>query len=80
MPDADAATPAAGRSGIATETLTWHPEYEKPDSDLTVLLWHHEHGYLCGWWDDFRQHWHEVASGGRIDGITHWAAPEGPSA
>ena len=61
---------------MPTETVTWHPASERPDSDTTVLLWIDE--FACGWWDDADGVWRGCVDGCVLYGVTHWAMPEGP--
>ena len=61
----------------STELLVWHPESTKPDSDITVLCWQPD-CFFTGYWDDGQQEWIDCESGGAVQGVTHWAQPEGP--
>lgn len=61
-----------------TETLTWRPASEKPDSDTTVLIWLADGEYTTGWWDDAEREWRGCGDGWFLCGVTHWAQPEGP--
>jgi hypothetical protein len=64
---------------MTTEPLHWHPASELPDADITVLCWLEPGGeWFSGWWDGTR--WLDAASGGRLENVTHWASPEGPTA
>jgi hypothetical protein len=61
-----------------TELLEWHnAAIDKPDCDITVLCWDEE-GIFCGYWDDSVPGWIDSASGGTVDGVTHWSSPNGP--
>jgi hypothetical protein len=60
------------------EWLPWHDANVKlPDTDLTVLCWGPD-GYFTGWWDDDERCWHDCATGGQVEGVTHWSEPLGP--
>lgn len=65
-----------------TETLTWTPASTKPDADISVLCWR-KNAQVCewfaGWWDDEARAWFDAASGGIVDGVTHWADVGGPT-
>lgn len=61
-----------------TETLTWTPASTKPDADTTVLCWTGE--WFSGWWDDEAGAWFDAATGGIVEGVTHWAHVGGPQA
>lgn len=64
-----------------TETLTWAPASTKPDSDITVLCWREaDQEWFSGWWDDEAGAWFDCATGGIVEGVTHWAEPKGPQA
>lgn len=63
--------------------LTWKPIGEGlPDSDVTVLVWLETGEWFSAWWDDDDETrgWYDAATGGRIEGVTHWAEPQGPAA
>lgn len=61
-----------------TTTLTWQPASSPPDADITVLCWMAGSGeWFSGWWDG--QQWSDAATGGPLEGVTHWAEPEGPA-
>ncbi|MEX8520035.1 MAG: hypothetical protein AB3X44_16115 [Leptothrix sp. (in: b-proteobacteria)] len=64
---------------MITETLTWHDaETSKPDAEITVLLWFSDClEYATGWWDG--EEWHSCVDGCEVEGVTHWAEPEGPT-
>ena len=62
-----------------TETLIWTPASTKPDSDITVLCIG-PGDWFSGWWDDEAGAWFDCASGGIVDGVTHWAHVRGPHA
>lgn len=62
---------------MATETLTWTDASIKPDSDISVLCWRDDGEWFSGWWDEA---WFDCATGGVVDGVTHWAEPMGPQA
>lgn len=60
-------------------TLIWHPVAERlPDSDITVICWTEDGEWYSGWHDG--DGWRDAATGGELDGVTHWAEPEGPEA
>jgi hypothetical protein len=62
-----------------SETLVWHSADEKPDSDITVLMWFPQHTeWHAGWWDG--DVWRDASNGAEVTGVTHWAEPEGPAA
>ena len=64
-----------------TETLTWTPAAIKPDADISVLCWRDDAEvceWFAGWWDDQAGAWFDCASGGIVEGVTHWANVEGP--
>lgn len=62
-----------------TELLTWvSVDRALPDDDITVLCWLEPGGeWFSGYHDGHR--WIDCASGGRLDGVTHWAEPAGPN-
>ena len=64
---------------MSTETLTWTPASTKPDADTTVLCWTGEE-WFAGWWDDEAGAWFDAATGGIVEGVTHWAHVGGPQA
>lgn len=68
------------QSGLAqAELLEWQDDSRvKPDSDTTVLVFA-DGEWFSGWWDDERGAWFDCASGATVDGVTHWAEPEGPT-
>ena len=59
--------------------LHWTPAATKPDADTTVLCWRDTGEWFSGWWDDKAGCWFDCASGGIIEGVTHWADVGGPS-
>jgi hypothetical protein len=63
-----------------TETLTWTPASTKPDADTTVLCWRDTGEWFSGWWDDEDGAWFDCATGGIVEGVTHWAHVGGPQA
>ena len=75
---------AALDSSSTAELLEWHPTAggQRPDADITVLLWTRDHAGITdwerGWWDG--EDWRLAESGGVCAGtVTHWAQPEGPA-
>jgi hypothetical protein len=61
---------------------TWIPSTTKPDADLTVLCWRTEDGFsewFAGWWDAAGS-WFDCATGGRVEGVSHWADVDSPIA
>jgi hypothetical protein len=61
------------------EIITWHnANTTKPDPDISVLCCREE-DFFCGYYDDELTAWISNESGGIIEGVTHWADPEGPS-
>lgn len=64
--------------GYAVESMTWCPvDLVMPDADMTVLVWLEPAGeWFAGWWDGAQ--WLDAASGGPMNGVTHWAEPDGP--
>jgi hypothetical protein len=67
-------------AAMGTEQLQWHDASQrKPDSDITVLCWLEPGGeWFSGWWGE--DEWFDAATGAPMDGVTHWAEPEGPDA
>ena len=61
-----------------TETLTWSPVATKPDSETTVLCCRDTDEWFSGWYDDEVDCWFDCATGGVVEGVTHWAHVEGP--
>lgn len=59
--------------------LRWTPASAWPDADTTVLCWRDTGEWFSGWWDDEAGCWFDCASGGIVDGVTHWADVAGPS-
>jgi hypothetical protein len=62
-----------------TSVLTWHRAEAPtlPDADITVLCWLEPGSeWFTGWWDGHA--WLDAATGGTLDGVTHWAEPCGP--
>ena len=59
--------------------LDWVPVDERlPDDNITVICWLEPGGeWFSGWHADGR--WHDAASGGAMEGVTHWAEPVGPN-
>ena len=66
-------------AAVGTEVLQWHDASQrKPDGDITVLCWLGPGGeWYAGWWD--RSRWFDAATGGALEGVTHWAEPVGPN-
>lgn len=62
-----------------TEQIHWTPASTKPDSDTTVLCWTGE-DWFSGWWDDEAGAWFDAATGGIVEGVSHWAHVQGPQA
>jgi hypothetical protein len=59
--------------------LNWIPVAERlPDAEITVLCWLDTGEWFSGWFDG--EFWKDAATGDDLDGVTHWAEPEGPSA
>ena len=69
----------AERDALRAQRLHWVPVSERlPDDDITVICWLEPGGeWFSGWHADGR--WHDAASGGRMEGVTHWADPVGPN-
>lgn len=74
-----------GGGGAQLETLAWLSTAgeDRPDADLTVLLWIRlldgTHEWAGGWWDG--ADWRLCESGGVCSGVvTHWSDPAGPAA
>ena len=61
-----------------TETLIWTPAASKPDADISVLAWRDTGEWFVSWWDDEAGAWFDCATGGVVDGVTHWADVRGP--
>ena len=62
-----------------TELIHWTPASAKPDSDITVVCWRAaEQEWFSGWWDDGAGAWFDAATGGVVEGVTHWAHVQGP--
>ena len=58
------------------ELMEWHAVGDGlPDADTTVLMWIGS-DWFAGWLDS--DGWRDAASGALVDGVTHWAEPEGP--
>lgn len=65
-------------SDITVTQLRWHDATaSKPDTDTTCLMWV-DGEWHAGWWDDEAGCWFDAASGGIVEGVTHFADPEGP--
>lgn len=66
-------------SDVTVTALRWHDALTgKPDTDTTCLLWLGDEWH-AGWWDSEAGAWFDAATGGIVDGVTHWADPEGPT-
>lgn len=67
-------------STATAELLEWHATATAlPDGDITVLCWLQPGDeWFAGWWDGHC--WVDAATGGWLEGVTHWAEPEGPAA
>lgn len=64
-----------------TETLTWHPAAELPDSDTTVLIFvpDADETVWPGYWDAEDGRWCYADTMPVNWKVTHWAdLPEGP--
>ncbi len=58
--------------------LNWQSVLERmPDDDTTVLCWTEEGEWFSGWFDG--EGWRDCSTGGDLQGVTHWAEPEGPA-
>lgn len=76
---------AARATAALLELLTWHPTQhgQRPDADMTVLLWtvfdDGSTDWASGWWDG--EHWRDCESGGQVGGdVRYFAAVNGPGA
>ena len=66
---------------MSIEEIEWMNLATMPDSDTTVLCWRAaEQEWFSGWWDDEAGAWFDAATGGIIEGVTHWADVLGPQA
>ena len=62
-----------------TEQIHWTPASTKPDVEISVLCWRAEEvEWFSGWWDEEAGAWFDCATGGIVEGVTHWAHVRGP--
>lgn len=50
-------------------------QQQKPDADITVVCWLDGGDWQAGWWDDEEGVWFDAATGGQLQGVTHWGCP-----
>jgi hypothetical protein len=60
--------------------ITWIPVTDRlPGTDGIVLVWFDADVWDAAWWSADVSQWIACESGGRLEGVTHWADVEGPT-
>jgi hypothetical protein len=63
---------------VITTKLEWHAVTDcMPDADMTVICWLTGDEWFSGWWDGAC--WRDTDTGTRLEVVTHWAEPVGPT-
>ncbi len=64
---------------MTIEEIDWQNMGTRPDDTTTVLCWRDaEQEWFAGWWDDEAFAWFDCATGGIVEGVTHWVHVRGP--